>query len=389
MKLSSWKLGLAVCCLLTACRNNNGATESPRSPSQPTESTRDDSTQAKASPQDEETSTSTARPIIVSEYGAFADWDTNHDGQIERSEFDQRLTATHVFADWDADNNGELNDLEFTTALYKAWDVNGDEKVDVYEYRFGNGAWFANGQMYGTFSDWDADGNDELSLVEMRDKKSKLLAAWSQDERGSISKTEFDNRLYRAWDVDGDGIVDLYEFNRVAHNDATSSDRSGKASKDCPPMVVGYGNFTAYDANADSKVTLDEFRSMLAKTSLFKDLSAVEQGNVRSADFRGKLFEFWDLDGDEVLDLAEFKHGAGVFFPKVDTYGNFQAWDANGDGKLTKEEFVKYRGANRIETDWDKNKDHTVEPKDVSAVMYEAWDVNGDGVLDAEEWRWW
>lgn len=332
----------------------------------------------------EATAESNARPITVTSYGSLADWDLDGNGQIEKSEFDQRLITTRLFADWDGDNDGELTDLEFTTSLYKAWDVNGDEIVDVYEYKFGNGVWLADGTMYGTFSDWDADGNQELSLVEFKTQEDRLMESFDSDGNDELTDLEFRTGMYKAWDVNGDEIVDLYEFNRV-----TGGPESSASSGRQLPMVVGYGKFGQYDTNADAKVTLQEFRSALAKTSLFDDLNAVERANVKASDFRGKLFEFWDLDGDEKLDTDEFKHGAGVFFPKVDTYGNFFAWDKNKDGQLTKQEFVEYEGTQRITRDWDKNKDQAIASDDLSTVVYEAWDVNGDGQLDVEEWRWW
>ena len=288
-----------------------------------------------------------------------------------------------LFADWDEDGNGELDDLEFVTALYYAWDLNADERVDLYEYKFGEGAWFAGGQMYGTFSEGTPTETRNCPF-ELRDRPGTLFVDWDADGSGELTSEEFRTRMHTAWDVNGDDIVDLYEFNRTMHPPPRPGSPVGAR-----PRVNGYGSFGSYDANSDAKVSLREFRSALAKTTLFSDLDSLKQGNPKDEGFREKLFEFWDLDGDDKLDSAEFKHGAGVFFPDVDTYGNFAAWDSNGDGSPTKHEFVTYEGAQRIFTDWDKNSNQSLEDDDVTSFVYEAWDTNGDGTLDLAEWRWW
>jgi len=126
------------------------------------------------------------RPITVTSYGELAEWDTDNDAQISKEEFDRRLREHAVFDDWDGDGDGEATDREFVTGLYEAWDVDGDEVVDVYEYRWGSGAWFAGGDLYGTFEDWDDDGRLEPGEVTVA--------------------------IYRAWDTNGDGALNVAEW---------------------------------------------------------------------------------------------------------------------------------------------------------------------------------
>ncbi len=153
-------------------------------------------------------------------------------------------------------------------------------------------------------------------------------------------------------------------------------------------MVATYGSFYVYDLDRDSKVTLNEFRETLARTSMFDDWKSIERGDPTNPDYRRRLFEFWDLDGDDQVGLFEFRHGAGVFFPSVDTYGNFVAWDANKDTRLTKQEFVDYAGKTRLPQDWKMDTNQDLEATELDVILYEAWDLDGDGSLEIEEWRW-
>ncbi len=149
-------------------------------------------------------------PVRVSQFGEFATWDANGDGDLTRKEFASRLHEDQMYNDFDGDGDGELTDIEFTTSLYKAWDLNGDEVVDVYEYRWGNGAWFADNTMFGVFEDWDDDGDQELTLI--KHANTPAGNQWDADGNGEITDLEFRRGLWNAWDLDGDEVVDIYEY---------------------------------------------------------------------------------------------------------------------------------------------------------------------------------
>ena len=152
-------------------------------------------------------------PVRVSQFGEFADWDKNGDGQLTREEFEWRLSDNSVFYDFDGDGDGEITELEFQTGLYNAWDTNGDQTVDTYEYRYGSAAWFADEAFYGVFEDWDKDGDKELTMVEFREPlRRKTIEGWDNDESGKLNEVEFGGGIWAAWDMNGDGTVDLYEY---------------------------------------------------------------------------------------------------------------------------------------------------------------------------------
>ncbi len=54
--------------------------------------------------------------------------------KVAGTQLGQQQMVPHT-TQWDADGNGEITDLEFRRGLWNAWDLDGDEVVDIYEYR--------------------------------------------------------------------------------------------------------------------------------------------------------------------------------------------------------------------------------------------------------------
>lgn len=146
------------------------------------------------------------------EFASFVEWDRNGDQEVTKKEFEQALQEQPVYADWDDDGDGELTDVEFETSLYKAWDINGDGVVDVKEYKDGSGAYFRSANAFGTFEDYDDDGDKELKMQEFGTLSAKVRDDWDGDGDGELTDLEFRTALYNAWDLNGDGTIDHYEY---------------------------------------------------------------------------------------------------------------------------------------------------------------------------------
>jgi Ca2+-binding EF-hand superfamily protein len=91
---------------------------------------------------------------------AHAATDQNHDGEINRDEFEQRMIHIFYFADVDKDGFVTIGQLTVfdETFLFETADVDSDSRISLSEFlivRFEN------------FREADADGSDSLSVDEV------------------------------------------------------------------------------------------------------------------------------------------------------------------------------------------------------------------------------
>ena len=118
-----------------------------------------------------------------------------------------------------------------------------------------------------------------------------------------------------------------------------------------PPPVVAAGNACAtgsIDANGDGAVTSAEWNG-----------------------WRATGYSYWDTNKDNRIDRSEFQacYMAGGFYP-ASAYNSaywdryWTAFDANGDGFLSADEYWSTRAWSTI-------------------------DRNGNGIIDSAEWTWW
>ncbi|MGB0678479.1 MAG: EF-hand domain-containing protein [Polyangiales bacterium] len=150
-------------------------------------------------------------------YKNFAAWDKDRDGVLTEAEIDQGLVNSAL--DADGDGNGEIDDLEYATWNYKAWDTNGDEIVDFYEYRNGMSIWGYSGIAETSFRDWDADGDEELTVTEFVNgmRKHRVYDSVDTDGDGKVSAKEMGNARFTYWDTDNDGFIEHSEV-RISNN---------------------------------------------------------------------------------------------------------------------------------------------------------------------------
>lgn len=75
--------------------------------------------------------------------GYFNTWDTDRDGRLMESEWNEGLNSYYPdydmgayggYTDWDLDNDGFISDNEFVERNYGMWDMNRDGYIEVSEY---------------------------------------------------------------------------------------------------------------------------------------------------------------------------------------------------------------------------------------------------------------
>lgn len=96
---------------------------------------------------------------------------------------------------WDADRNTMIDNNEFSTVwtetrYFSRWDATRDNFIEENEWRAGRNAYMQNydENQYGTFSDWDADGDGRLNEEEFRDR---IFEVYDLDRDGTLSEEEY------------------------------------------------------------------------------------------------------------------------------------------------------------------------------------------------------
>ncbi|MEI4263644.1 hypothetical protein [Roseovarius sp. D0-M9] len=129
------------------------------------------------------------------------------------------------YTDWDNDGNLELSSREFQTGFaetgtFDAWDRDGDAGLNEGEF------------ATGMFADWDTDNDLEITEEEYDIGAERWYGAdyntpytdWDADGSGNIDRTEFgaawDNDYYTQWDADGDSLLSEDEYSTGIYNSA-------------------------------------------------------------------------------------------------------------------------------------------------------------------------
>lgn len=156
----------------------------------------------------------------VAEEPAYADWDRDGDTELDRDELPEWVdrTAPHgawetdVESEWDADNMGER--------MLVIWDTDRDTVVTEEEWAAQIDMWYVvdGDPGYGTWTDWDMDGDSELDADEIAEALERygIFNAADVDANAVLDPVEFDTWLFEVVDTDDDGVIDETEWEAFA-----------------------------------------------------------------------------------------------------------------------------------------------------------------------------
>lgn len=144
----------------------------------------------------------------------FGEWDLDDDVRLTWDEYHAGWAALGLVRAWDHDGNGWLSDQEIAIGLFTDWDADDDLFLDLVEFRRGARAWFDRANTFGTFTSWDDDGDGRLSNLEFRDGlvDRDVWEVWDGDHDKMLTDQELAQVLWTAWDVDNDGFIDALEY---------------------------------------------------------------------------------------------------------------------------------------------------------------------------------
>lgn len=144
----------------------------------------------------------------------YDDFDTNMDGGIDQTEFNESYSET--YDQWDTNRDGTIDDREFYDTTYDRVDTNSDEYLDANEWNTGYDNIY--GEYLGTNdnSQFDVDGDQRISRDEyytgMRD--TDYYNTFDTNRDSGIDTDEMNEGVYNSMDQNQDGSIDRDEYDR-------------------------------------------------------------------------------------------------------------------------------------------------------------------------------
>lgn len=222
-----------------------------------------------------------------------------------------RFREEHAALDKDGDGQVTATDLDLGRKEFGKLDANRDGRLSRDEYR-------ADYHRRNSFEALDADSDGGLSTEEL---------------------AKLDRYTTRSYDADGDGTVDASEFQAGRREEMKQARRQNVEQKlaslegdELDRMVE------KFDADGDGKVTADE---VLAGRREARNQSRTERSKELFASLAGE---------GEALDVADQK-----------AYG---VYDADGDGKVSRDEFLAGQKADYQAIRDQRYLDGAVSPKE-------------------------
>jgi Ca2+-binding EF-hand superfamily protein len=142
-----------------------------------------------------------------------------------------------------------------------------------------------------TYTDWDDDGNLELSSHEFNAglSDSGVHGAWDRDDDAGLNEGEFATGMFSNWDMDNDLQISEEEY-------TAGTDRWYDASFDTP--------FTNYDVDSSGYISRSEFGEGW-QNDTFTVWDGDSDGLITNDEFSTGAFNSADLDDDKVITVEE------------------------------------------------------------------------------------
>jgi len=341
--------------------------------------------------------------LLANPQEAWNSWrtDLNADGRLSWEEFhwgreiESVAVTALMFASLDVSQDGLVDQQEFVFSTkyhdprqeFQRADKNGDSLLDFEEYRTFSTNTAALKRDFRLF---DADHDEKLSYEEylhipFRTMPHQRIA--DADPIVELADTAFAQlqTAFTAADQNHDEILNDQEF------------RNGRVSRQLPGLQLSV--FKDWDRNGDGKLTSDELRQVVDVAYGIRDLDGIPYRTSSGIVYQARLYRDADKDKDGRLSREEYlKYGYGG---KTATE-KFEKADTNQDGFLTFQEWTAahYWGIDPISQFLYEDKDYsgTLSATELLNSLLKGrsfmaertvaiFDADGDGELSLAEYR--
>lgn len=140
-------------------------------------------------------------------------------------------------------------------------------------------------------------------------------------------------------------------------------------------------------AKGDSHVDEYDFAKAVDTLRIFEMWDADGNGVVDEDEFLRTSFRVWDIDDSGDVDPEEFATSSGSFFTSRQPSEEFGQWDLDRDDSLVIYELQKGFERTNLFRYWDDNNDGLVNRDEFVGGAYAAWDTSDNGMIEQGEWE--
>lgn len=140
------------------------------------------------------------------------------------------------------------------------------------------------------------------------------------------------------------------------------------------------------DADSDQPLTRDDFSRRFGGSRSYDGWDANGDGRLSRDEFHLSAFSHWDTDGDRRLSQTEWRQGTDAWLDEHQA-GLWEDWDADGDGSVSPAEYNRELNEHNLYDTWDRNRDGTVDPEELGYSLFGALDRDANNQLDEQEWQ--
>jgi TolB protein len=275
---------------------------------------------------------------------AFAKLDADGDGKLNLDEYLQqtgnRKELKRDFQVFDFDGDGFLTQEEFAAVPGQVPAARRGPLPDPFDHLLHQSV----AAMDESYGHWNRRPQETIAVEEF---VTNFLASISLEGSGALARS-----LAPLADPNGDGQVSRAEARRFLEIQLGLRSKTGHPLRLPNGRILMIRHFQSTDANNDNVLTREEFLQSWPGEGL------------------EERFARGDLNGDGIIDMEEFSNPEWIAW--YDPVATFLKWDTNLDGFLDAEEMAA-------------EAPHFLQV--LTPPMIPAFDLDGDGKLSLEEYR--